>query len=454
MATSNAFADLVPPKKKKGAFDDLVPKKDEDVDFSIAEMAKNIPSSAYQYGADTVDAIVHPIRTAKAVGGLTKAMALKAIRNYQEAKYGLEDAPAQENEAMADAAIDHYKGRYGSVNALKRTLMQDPVGALADASGVTSVGAAARIPRMAGIAAALEPVNVVSKTARTVAKTALPKSLAPRMYESAAKFSTVPSPERRAATVQTALDEGIVPNERGAAKLQGRLDVLDSELDALIAQSTQQNVQIPANAVFSHFKALRNQKGGMRIEAKADLEKIDDVARKFSERLNGRQFVTPAELQTLKTDLYKKIYEANSGRKKKSIKPDTYSALARGAKDAIVSRLPETEAINQKLGDLLELKRQLPKAINRIENRDLVPYRSPIVGGLVGSVVDSTGAGVAAGTIAAMMGNPKVKARIAIGINKIKQGDIGWLDQNLTAAEARVALSLAGRQEEEQEEPK
>lgn len=413
----------------------------------------NVPGSAADVLGDLYEVVRHPVDTGEAVLKAAVGALKKGGRLRSKYTTGI-DFPVSDEEKVVDNIGQHYKDRYGSIESVRNTVMTDPAGAALDISGAGWLPRTLGLTRVAKGMAAIDPVNVAINATKAATRQVIPKDAAVRLYESAAKFSPALSLEKRRQLSQTALDNSIMPTRTGAEKLQGLINVSNAELDNIIANATKQNVQIPVNAVFMHFKDLRQGKGGVRIDAEADLAQIDKIAKKFSERVQGRQFITPEELQIFKRDLYSKIYEPNLGKRKKATRADTYSALARGAKDAVSSRLPEVEAVNDRLGDLLDLKRQLPKSISRIENENFIPYRSSLVGGVAGVLSGSPAVGIGAGTLAALMGNPTAKARIGIAVNKIKSGDVGWAENNLTFTEFRAAMMLAAGNEnfEEQQE--
>lgn len=95
----------------------------EDDGFSFTQMVGNIPSSAYNVGASTVQAIAHPIETAQGL--------------YELGWEGL---------------FNFYKDRYGSVDNFLNTLEKDPAGVFLEGSTILSGGGTlgARLPGMAG----------------------------------------------------------------------------------------------------------------------------------------------------------------------------------------------------------------------------------------------------------------------------------------------------------------
>ncbi len=101
---------------------------------------KNLPRSTAQLGKDIVHPVMHPIDTAKSLYGMASGGVQKLIPGEQE------------NEAQWDAVTKFFKDRYVGPENLKRTLMEDPAGLVADLSTVLSGGGtlAARLPGMAG----------------------------------------------------------------------------------------------------------------------------------------------------------------------------------------------------------------------------------------------------------------------------------------------------------------
>ena len=132
---------------------------------------KNLPRSALQLGKDIVHPVMHPIDTAKSLYGMASGGVQKLIPGEQE------------NEAQWDAVTKFFKDRYVGPENLKRTLMEDPAGLVADLSTVLSGGGtlAARLPGMAGragkatarLGSAIDPASAaVRGVAPVVAKVA------------------------------------------------------------------------------------------------------------------------------------------------------------------------------------------------------------------------------------------------------------------------------------------
>ncbi len=414
-------------------------------DFSFKEMASNIPSSAGKYAKDIYSAARHPVETGKAVGSLL-GDAVSGRYAQEIARVATGQDPSQ---GISGAVHSGIKGRYGTSQDAVNTIEQDPIGFLADISGIGAFSAFKP-------ARALEPVRAATKPARAAAKKLVPKDKPADLYQKSAKFSTSPtvlSKGKRDQIIQTALDEGAMPTPKGLEKIQGRIGVLNQQIDDLITQSTKAGSEIPTQAVLAPLKQLRAKKGGFKIESSQDLKFIDDFENQFKATFGNKATVTPKELQRFKVDAYDKISWDARRMAGTPIKEDTYKAVARGAKEAIAEEIPEASKINKVLSDLYSLEPHLERSARRVGNRNPVGLTTPInigAGGYAGSVAGTPEIGFMAGAAAAVMNNPKMQARLAIALNKLKKGDIGWIEANKGATEVRLALDMAGRLTDQQ----
>lgn len=113
-------------------------------ELSAADVAqgafKNFAGSAMQFGSDIYTAFSQPVKTAKTVYDLGKGVVQLAIPGEQG------------GEEIARQVGRFFKQRYGGLEAAKKTIANDPVGALADLSTVLSGGGtlAARTGALAG----------------------------------------------------------------------------------------------------------------------------------------------------------------------------------------------------------------------------------------------------------------------------------------------------------------
>lgn len=103
---------------------------------------KNIPSSAGKFAHDLIQPIVHPIDTAESL----KNLGLGVLQKIAPTDSGLSKLlEGGDYEKHADAAGKFLVDRYGSIDAVKKTLATDPVGLAGDLSLLLTGGGAAAV---------------------------------------------------------------------------------------------------------------------------------------------------------------------------------------------------------------------------------------------------------------------------------------------------------------------
>ena len=131
---------------------------------TVGEFLGNVGTSGAKVVGGLVQAVAHPIDTAKGVldvgaGALQNALpkALVDFVNKSETPEAL--AAGKKAIEVANAVGGEYKQKYGSIDALTNTLYTDPVGAIADLSllftgGGGALRAGANVAEKAGVSAA------------------------------------------------------------------------------------------------------------------------------------------------------------------------------------------------------------------------------------------------------------------------------------------------------------
>lgn len=134
---------------------------------TAGEAVQNIPSSGAEFVKGIAEAVTSPIETAGslldlAAGSLNRAMPAP-VRNFINR---LDTDPASTKRAVqtAQQVGGFYKQRYGSEEALKRSIAKDPVGVVADLSTLLSGGAG--VVRAGGKAVAKVAPSVAPKATR------------------------------------------------------------------------------------------------------------------------------------------------------------------------------------------------------------------------------------------------------------------------------------------------
>jgi hypothetical protein len=443
-------------------------------DFSVSEMVGNIPSSAVKLGKDIVEPFLSPIETVKSIGALGSGALFKANEALSEAMpealdfmsepiFGDGEVLGETQAPVAEAVGDFINERYGSVDAFKSTVQKDPVGVLADVSALFTGGASlipktGKMGKVAGaveaVGKAVDPLNTSVSAVKTLAKSGkiIPEGLPQKLLESAVKFRPGVDTAQRANMIKTSLKHSIMPTVGGLDKISTKLNALDSSLNKIIDKATTKGIEIPKGYVFSELKKLRQDIGGVKIDAKADLRVINKVAKDFNEQLKslGKNKLTPRELQDFKTNAYSKIkFDLKQG-KAGFAKNETRASVARQAKVALEGIDPNIKVINKEMGDLLELKGELGSVVNKLDNRNLISLDTAAkiaAGAGSGTAVGSPVVGSALGVAAAVAGNPRVKAQTAIILENIRKnaGTIEIINNSANPVLARALSTQAGR---------
>lgn len=168
--------------------------KDDSTLSKGAKAVGNLPKSVFNIGKGIVTAVAHPVDTVTNVGKLVAGTAAvgaeKLIENTAAGQKFLEmanesrksrglpelkrdengnlQAEDTEEMQMAKAVGGYFAERYGGVENIKKTLVEDPAGIALDASMLLSGGStlAAKGAKVSELAGAARTVNVLNKTAK------------------------------------------------------------------------------------------------------------------------------------------------------------------------------------------------------------------------------------------------------------------------------------------------
>jgi hypothetical protein len=413
-------------------------------DFNAMNMIGNFPGSAANVGREIATAVMNPVDTAKGLMGLLESVGNKfgrVVGNKLGAMISDDYVPQPvQGEEGADAAWDMLVERYGGVEQIQRTIEEDPAGFLLDLSVVG--------------AGPITTVTTAGKVTGPMARAA---------WQSGAKLPTAkgrnPTQTRRQ-NVSTALEQQLMPTEKGVARLESKISDLNAQVDKIIQAGEDAGVTVPISQVLANLDDLRRSKSGMRLEAPGDLQVIDQIREGFLEHARnlGKTEFTAAELQAFKQDIYSKINYDAKRQVADPIREEARKTVARSAKEELNRILPELADLNRQLGELYQLQPDLARVTNRISNRNTIGLTAPLniaAGGGMGTLLGGGTGGVIGttiGVIAAAANNPRVITRAGLLIDRLKKGNLGveWLNKNAHLDEVALILSLMGQQEEEQ----
>ena len=147
---------------------------------SVGGFVSNIPPSAGRLVSGIADMVTSPINTARSMFDLFGGAVMKAIPEYSDPNQTPEQKANVERAInTANAVGGFFKERYGSLDKIKTTLYNDPVGAAADLSilftaggaAATRAAAASRAPIVAGTMAGLPGMEAAASTSGALLST-------------------------------------------------------------------------------------------------------------------------------------------------------------------------------------------------------------------------------------------------------------------------------------------
>lgn len=420
--------------------------------MSLGGFGANVLSSGANLLGNLGTAIAHPIDTATNVARTVIGGVQKLERPLIVATGAVPaDMPPTEDEQAFDQFANNLKQRYGSIDKVIQTAYHDPVGLAADVSAIAggasgALRGAASAADAAGAANLANTARAVAATAGKVADVTNPVALigkpvaagldaaggstASHLYQSALKPSKANSLEDINQMVQTGLNEGINPgNVQSLAKVRGLLSDVRNTIQQGIDARAKQGATIDPNAVATRVDDMRGR--FQTVDPSRDLAAIDATKQRFLDQFtpaakpapqpsgllgpNGKPLPTPApaaaptpqpipldQAQAMKMNtnaiLSPKMGELSTAA------TEAQKALVRGLKEEIEGVFPEIASLNARQSALMGLEPAVEGALKRIGSKDLIP------------IGDSVRA-----TLAKVMDNPSVKAKIAIGLQNAPQ---------------------------------
>lgn len=425
----------------------------------IPQAIKNTPRSALNYANTVGQAFLHPIETANAVGNVALGTVEKLVPGEQDA------------EKYADAVGAAFKHRFLTEQGFRETLAKDPVSLLGDASSIFLTGGA--LLRGAGTAASSAPVAKAGETlskigrvsdpvnmaqqgaasAYTKMSNAFPKTSPEGLVMSALKKSPLSSsltPAEQLQNAQTVLREKTPVSRSGLEKLTERMSFYDSEIDRLVTEAANTGDTIPKTRLAQALEDMKDPSGKWALSDKPDayFKLIDNQIK----RINALPDNVPvAYVQRLKTNLQGIAkYDAKSN---KSIQQDIVKTYASAARQALADKYPALAEVNATDAAAHRLKKALDGAVTRIDSWQLfnglngLKVAAPAYVGnlLLGDM--GAGAGAAAGVIASIIDDPRVKSQVAFALDEARKRKLTAQGGKVT--EARRAAYASGRANEE-----
>lgn len=414
---------------------------------ALVEGFHNIPSSALSYGTTML----------KGAGKLLKgAIAPKeASEKIVSADYG----------KLFDDIVSFMKDRYGSTENFKQTIAKDPVGPLGDVASLISgvggiskvAGAVGGISKLSEIGAiisktgmAMEPLNLARGIAALPLKL-IPESVPVGMYQSAVKFGTTLSAKERLEITRTALKTSnqIMPTEKGMGKLRGMIDAHNEKVNTILNNAVNNGDTIPVDRLYQGLETVKDEFKKISDEPLVWDTAFKGIKKQWDEALNIGPVRTPAEVQKIKTRIYKDLESFYEKQKATPAKVELRKAIARNARESLETIVPEIKQLNKNEGALIELWDAVESKANRITNRDFINIGLPIkmgAGSGIGYMLSGS-EGAAIGTVLGftlgVFDTPQVKAKFALVMNRLREKGI---TVRPTTAAMKLGLFQTGRE--------
>lgn len=382
------------------------------------EALSNVGSNIVDVGKAVGYAVTHPAQitegTANIAGG-----AVKEVSPVDEFMMKTTPTLGVLNELLfpgdrkaAKAVGKEMKRQYLTEEGLKETLATRPAESLVDIMSlgyggtglVGKAGKAAGLPKLAAGAekvqkAIVAPVKAVMDTPKQ-----LSKATARKIYKRAVDIPKKAGFEGRRAAVETGLVNKLTLNEKGFEKLKSLKQGYGKQLEKIFTDAEKAGKKVPIEKV---FEGLDDIKDSMSMYPETDLRSIEKVIQEHTMAASrrGRQWLTPAEAQKLKTSIYDRMSYDVLGQDYGTQKIG--KTMGRTLKESLEEIDPMVGPINQQLGPLKALEEPLYDAA--YASRQLSEH--PIISTAVGrSVAGNPGAG------AGILMSPARRAQTAISL--------------------------------------
>jgi hypothetical protein len=408
------------------------PPSEAEIAFSFAQMSQEQapPEPQAQPEGDWRQTVAGMARPALEFGGMLAGGAIAA-------PFG---GPAAPVTAAAGGALGYGAGSQAAdllESALGVQGRQDPqvtqnaiINALAQAGQDVGQGAMMEM----GGAALSKAVPLAVKGVKSATPQAI-KTIPNRLYQSAAKFSTTIPVKERVAMADLAIKEKIAPTIKGWEKATNKITALNDKIVSVIDDSVATGEKIDRGKLFKHFDDLRAE-AKLSGVPKSNLAAINNIEKQIKSA--GHIKYTPQQAQKLKQNIYKDVNTA-FGKISVPYRVDAQKAVARAAKEELEGLYPILKGLNAKEGALINLRKSIEAAANRITNRDILGIGIPIKGA-AGATAGPAGA--AAGIAQGILDAPRVKSALAMALSKA-----GQIEGKVPLTAARGAAYLANQGE-------
>ena len=377
---------------------------------SVGGFLGNVVESGANLVGGVASAIAHPIQTTKTLGKVALGGVQKLIPGQQE------------SEQAFDALTGFYKERYGSLDALKRTLYEDPVGVAADLStfltgagaaigAVSKVGKVGTIAKVASTATrvgqALDPLQGIAKVVGVSAT-----KMGPKLAKSLERANLRLTPSQTS-TLGNKVNDVIAFNnkykiagspESRYAKATALYETFEQELKSFLGGEAR-SVTTDKGKIISEIENLKQNYTNNR-DFTAISRQIDDAIAAVQRQPDN---VPLTNLNELKRSTYAQAYNKAGDKIADWVEHEVGDILRENIESATAGmkvRGRDIGQFNKDYGTLITSRRLLRLAQGRPQ---VGTFASRILGAMVGSSLGGAG-----GTFAGALFGPTATAQLPI----------------------------------------
>jgi hypothetical protein len=249
-----------------------------------------------------------------------------------------------------------------------------------------------------------------------------------RLYQSALKPSPALAASKVQGMVQSGLDNSIPVSATGVEKLGGLISDLGDKVSAEIQAGSNAGATVDPFKVASRLSDT-SKRFANQVNPEGDLNAIGESGNEFLR--NNPAPIPAADAQALKQGTYTALKDRTYGQQGTAT-VEAQKALARGIKEELENQFPEIQGLNAQQGQAASLQKSLTRAVQRIDNHQLLGIGTPLAAGAGGAIAGAPGAAVM-GVLKFVLDQPEFKSKLAYTLSRAGKG------VPLPAAAARIA---------------
>jgi hypothetical protein len=218
-------------------------------------------------------------------------------------------------------------------------------------------------------------------------------------------------------------------------------------------QSTQGVIITRDPALANQFSPVSQEPyrlpNGRTVDPRAVVQRLDDLKAKFANQVNPeddlqaiesakQEFIKnnpgpipSVQAQAIKQGTYQQLKDRAYGQQSTAT-VEAQKALARGIKEELETQFPEIQGLNAQQGQAASLQKALTRAVQRIDNHQLLGIGTPLAAAAGGAVGGAPGAAVL-GILKFVVDQPEFKSKLAYTLSRAGKG------VPISAATARIA---------------